>query len=131
MAQNLGMSTPTIVINSNVIAIVPNSLTYDKGWGEYNIRAESAGGTQVQTVITRNAETMISKVSFELVNRIANIDLTDSWKRESVQGGNVIELSEGSNFVVFNYMALTNMVEITAGVDGVISVEFQGPPIVR
>ena len=63
------LSNPTIVINNIAVAIVPNSFSFTEGFGEQDIKVQSAGGGSVQTVLSSNVETNMSMVKFSLHNK--------------------------------------------------------------
>ena len=122
-------STPQIIINNETIAIVPNSLTYDGGEGEITVRAASTGGGSAVSVHTFNAESMISKVKFEIYVTADADKKIAKWK--SNIGSNVIQFSDQlANGEVlarsFSGMSVTNAVERGPAADGKISIEWSG-----
>ena len=127
MAVTRTLSNPTVEINNQVIAIVPNSLSYKKGFGDKSIKAQSAGGNSVEVVMTENAETKISMVKLKLYNTKENFDLANSWNDNVV--GNTINLSEGELVEAFKNMIVTVEPERTVGADGELEIEFAGSPI--
>ena len=132
MAQR-ALSNPQVEVNNDAIAIVPNTLMYDAGEGEVNVRAASAGGDNSVSIHTVNAETKISKVMFEVYVTPELDALISEWKRQPSE--NVIAFSEnagGGTTVTrtFNGMSLMNPVERHPTADGTVSLEFSGDPMV-
>ncbi len=126
------LSTPQININNVNIRIVPNSLRYDGGEGEVNVRAASGGGNQIESVHTSNAETKIGKVMFDVFLDTELDGFIAQWK-ENI-GINSISFSESFNDGTsvtnsFDRMSLINNVERNASADGVTSLEFSGDPM--
>lgn len=123
------ISAPTLIINNDTIPIVPNSLKYDAGEGEINVRAASTGGGGVESIHTINAESKISKVMVD-VYLTADMDKNIlGWKNRI--GTNSITFTQtigATDFISrsFDEISLTNAVERDAGADGVTSLEFAG-----
>ncbi len=120
------ISTPSVIINNIAIAIVPNSLKYTEGLGESVMRTQSAGGGTVDVVYSINAESRMSKLSFEILNTADNIDLARGWKTNENQ--NAISLVDSQSNLSRNFanMALTSDYEVNLGADTTISIEFMG-----
>lgn len=123
----LTLNNPTVEVNDNPIAIVPNSLSYKKGRGEKSVKAQSAGGNAIETVVTQNAETKVSMVKFKLYPTKENFDLADVWIDNI--NGNTIRLSEGELTESFRGMVTTTEPERMVGADGELELEFQGMPV--
>lgn len=126
---NKTLSVPTVIVNDETIAIVPNSFTYDGGEGEVTVRAASAGGGNTTSVHSQNAETQIGKCKFD-VFLVPGLDSYIAVWKENV-GANriqVIQRAPGGDSVTlsFDNMSLMNAVERTASADGVTSLEFEG-----
>lgn len=126
------LSTPQVNINNVNIAIVPNSLRYDGGEGEVNVRTASAGGNSVESVHTSNAETKIGKVMIDVYLDTELDAFIAVWK--GAIGENSISFSErfdNGTAVTrsFDRMSLINNVERNASADGVTSLEFEGDPM--
>jgi len=121
------LANPTVEVNDNPIAIVPNSLSYKKGQGDKTVKAQSAGGNAIETVITENAETKISMVKFKLYNTKENFDNANVWI-DNIDG-NTIRLSEGELTESFRGMVTTTEPERMVGADGELELEFQGQPV--
>lgn len=124
------LSNPSVQVNDDTIAIVPNSLSYKKGKGDVQVRAQSAGGNSVETVLTENAETKVSMVKFSLFLTDTNRQLIDAWQENRYSGGNTIKFSQrGSNVpLAFVNMNVTIDPELSVGADGSVEIEFMGDP---
>lgn len=122
------LSNPTIQVNDQTIPILPNSLTYKRGAGDVNVRAQSAGGDSVEAVITENAETKIGMVKFSLSLTDTNLDYVRTWQENRFNGGNTIRLSDRtlSTPLSFVNMNVTSDPEYNVGPDGGVEVEFMG-----
>ena len=120
------MSSPTVMINGSVISYKPNSITYKKALSDDVVIVEAAGGGQTVATVARDISTKKSYFKMDITSRKANIDLLETMKENNYSGGNVIELSEGTNVEAFKNMILTTNPDIAVGVDGMITVEFEG-----
>ena len=126
---NITLSVPTIIINNETIAIVPNSFMYDGGEGEVTVRAASAGGGNTTSVHSQNAETQIGKCKFDVFLTPATDTAIAIWKeRVGANSIQVIQRDTGGESVTlsFDNMSLINAVERAASADGVTSLEFEG-----
>lgn len=128
MGAKFAISKPTVSINNNPIAIIPNSCKGDEGEGETNVRATSAGGGAVELVISDNAEDKIGKVSFDIANTMENIDLARGWKKNP--GKNVVQITGEVGGKVFSRVytqaSITNNYEFELSSDGKLSLEWAG-----
>lgn len=126
---NKTLSVPTVIVNNETLAIVPNSFTYDGGEGEINVRAASAGGGNTTSVHSQNAETQIGKCKFDIFLTPGVDQYIAQWKENigsnSIQ---VIQRAPGGDSVTlsFDNMSLMNAVERNASADGVTSLEWSG-----
>lgn len=122
------ISDPSVLINNVAVAIVPNSCTFDEGFGEQDVKVQSAGGGQLQQVFANNVETNKGKVKFSLAATVANINLARQWKAN--QNRNVVavtaSVADGTLTRTFTNAALCNNYEVNLAADGVIELEFQG-----
>lgn len=121
------LSNPTIEVNDQVIAIIANSCSYKKGYGDRSIKSQSAGGNAIETVVTIDASTKKSMVKFKLLPTKENFELSDAWTTNI--SGNTIRLSEGSLTESFRGMIVTSEPEKTVGVDGELELVFEGSPV--
>ena len=120
------LSNPSVEVNNDAIAIIPNSLSFKKGKGEKKALPQSAGGNSIEIVQTEDAETKKSMVKFSLRNTKSNQDLLDTWQ-DTI---NTIRLSQGDFVVSFRGMIVTNDPEIQTGADGNLELNFEGTPAV-
>jgi hypothetical protein len=127
MAVQRTLANPTVTVNDQVIGIVPNSCSYKPGLGDVNVRAQSAGGRSIDVVVTENAETMISSVTFSLYNTQANVGYVRDWQNNTTNG-NTITLSDGSFVESFREMFVVTDPEVSLGADGSVEVVFNGRP---
>lgn len=121
------LSNPTVEVNNDAIAVIPNSIVYKKGKGEKNVRSQSAGGNSIEIIVTENAETKKGMFKCSLTNTKTNQDLLDSWQDNDA---NTIRLSQGDFVISFRGMVVTSDPEISTGADGNLEVEFEGQPAV-
>jgi hypothetical protein len=120
------LSDAAILINDEVVAIVPNTLKYTEGFGEQQVRAASVGGGSVEQIYSRDVETSLSKVMFDLHTTPSNVKLARSWKSNGNE--NVAQIAgkttEGDVTRTFTQAAMTSDPEIEIGTEGVINIEF-------
>lgn len=126
-------SVPQVEVNNDLILIVPNTLNYDLGEGETNVRAASGGGNSIRSVHTQNAESKIGKVMFSVYLTADMDDRIREWKDST--GANAIKFSErlGDGTVSarsFENMSLINSVNREATADGTVPLEFSGDPAI-
>lgn len=122
------ISDPSVLVNNVAVAIVPNSCTFDEGFGEQKVTVQSAGGGQLQQVFANDVSTNLGSVKFSLAATVANIALARSWKAN--QNRNVISITssvaDGTLTRTFTNAAICNNYEIPLSADGVIELEFKG-----
>lgn len=121
-----GISNPTIKWNGQTISIVPNSLSYKLGTGDKVIRAISAGGGSITPVTTANVETQLGMLKFSVPNTSEGLRIA----RESGQAGeeNEFQIVDEEIQVSFSTMTLMTEPERPLTQDGVVELEFMGPP---
>ncbi len=124
--MSIQLSDAAVLVNDEVVAIVPNSLKYTEGFGEQNIRAASVGGGAVEQVYSQDLETALSKAMFDIHTTPSNVKLARSWKSNGNQ--NVVQIagktSEGTLTRTFTQAAMTGDPEIEIASEGVINIEF-------
>lgn len=121
------LSTPTLIINNQPVYIVPNSATYIEGFGEQQVKTQSAGGGSIQNVFIDNAESKFSTFKFSLHPTSDNIALARSWKANG--NANAVSMTgQNENGVYFTrsfqHAALTNNFEVGLGADKTIDLEW-------
>lgn len=124
------LSNPTVQVNDQTISIIPNSLTFKRGVGDINVRAQSAGGDSIEAVITENAETKIGMVKFTLSVTDVNMAYVQTWHDNKFNGGNTIRISARTTEtpLSFTNMNITSEPEFSVGADGSVEIEFEGEP---
>ena len=131
--SNDAISVPAIQVNNDTVAIVPNSYKRTGGYGETTVRAASTGGGSATSIHTRNAESMFSKVMFQMYVTPDTIDLIEEWKNNG--SGNTVDasqrnLSSGKDFAEsFKNVSMTNDPEMAMGADTVVDIEMAGDQI--
>lgn len=127
------LSDPTIVINNLPIAIKPNSVSYTEGFGEMQVRVQSAGGGATQSVYAQDVSTRLSMIKFAMESTETNIGLVRTWKSNSSQGilNTILIVDRATGFTrSFQSAVIENEPEIALGVDSEISLEWKGDPAV-
>ncbi len=117
-----------MLVNDEVVAIVPNSLKFTEGFGEQTVRAASAGGNSTEQVFSQDIEGALGKVMFDIHTTPANVALQRSWQANLNRNVVVVAGStdEGSVERAFTQCAMVNDPEIEVGAEGVINIEFMG-----
>lgn len=119
------LSNPTVEINDDVIAIIPNSLSYKPGLGDKAAKAQSAGGNAISIVVTEDAETKISMIKFKLYNTPANLTRVKDW---NALYESTIRIYEDDVTESFADCVITTEPERAVGADGELEVEWNGAP---
>ena len=122
------LSSTTVIVNDVAYPIVPNTLVYTEGFGEYNMRAASVGSGKGEIIFSENAENKMSKIMFEMFPTAENIKTIREWKVN--QNQNLIEISDPDIQKTFNNAALTSDYEVKIGADTTIPVEFMSDPVI-
>lgn len=124
------LSNPSIEVNDRTVAIVPNTLVFNDGVGDVNVRTQSSGGGVVDAIITEDAETKIGMVKFGLYVTDENRASIREWQENRYNGGNTIKFSQRglSLPAAFTNMHITTSPEYAASADGTVEVEFMGNP---
>lgn len=125
----IGLSVPQIEVNGELVDIVPNSFTYNKGETEINVRSASTGNGGSTSIHTVDAETAISDVMFAVYPTSENDTRIAKWKR--AVGANQIKAGQrilGGRDIVLTFpgMSLTNKPTREASADGTVELEFKG-----
>lgn len=126
------ISAPEVLINGDKYAIVPNSLVYDAGEGEINVRAASLGGEASESVHTLDAESQIGMVKFELFNDPTLDGSIRTWKQNIAENAISFAQQIGSEQFIREApgLSLASSVERQIGADGTTEVEFKGDQFV-
>lgn len=121
------ISVGQLIINDVVAPYVPNSFKFTEGFGEYSQRAAVVGAGSSQVVFSENAESKLSKVTFEIYPTADAIALARQWKAGKFS--NVIEYvaSNGMQRTITS-AAILNDFEVEIGADTTITLEWAGDP---
>ena len=119
------LSNPTLEVNDDTIAIVPNSLSFKYGVGKKTVKAQSSGGDGIEVVISEDAETKKSMVKFKLFNTNKNFQLSKDWLSLF---SNTISISAQDFQVALSDMVLTEEPEFAIGAEGEVELEWEGAP---
>lgn len=119
------LSNPAVEVNDDIIAIIPNSLKFKFGKGNKTVQAQSSGGDGIEIVISEDAETKKSTVSFKLRNTKKNIQL---GKDLLSLFSNTIALSAPGFNESFRDMVVTEEPDFEVGADGSFELMFEGAP---
>lgn len=124
--QTKQLSAPTVMIDGTVWPIVPNSCVV-RIPGDAKVRAMSAGGGAVQTVVGLNVETLVGHVKFEIANTAQNFDRVRALKQRLVNADySTVTVTEDTVQFAFQTMAMTKDTEAHFKADGNINVEMEG-----
>ncbi len=119
------VSDAAVIANDEVVMIVPNTLVYTEGFGEYKVRGMSIGGGKTEQVFSEDLESAMSKINFELPTTIENIKLARQWK--ALKNQNVFQIAgstpDGNVTKVFTQAAVVNDPEIGIGTETSIPIE--------
>jgi hypothetical protein len=127
--SKIAIVIPQLIINNLAIEYVPNSLEVDLGLGEQGVKALSGGAGIIDTVYFKNSESNIGGVKFKRYSRDETILLMQDWK--ALGNVNLIQVqAETGNVFTFQFMALTNRIELMIGSEETTQFEFQGNPAI-
>lgn len=123
------ISDATLLINNDVVAYVPNSLSWDEGLGEQKVLAQSEGAGRTSQVYSADLESNIGMVKFALRGTIKNMRRAREWKQNANQNVVTIVMQDrnGEDEIrSFTGMALTTNYEIPIQAEGTIDLELHG-----
>jgi len=60
------LNNVAVLVNNDIIAYEANTLSYDDGFGEYNVRNAVIGGGQTEQVFSEDLATKFSMVKFSM-----------------------------------------------------------------
>lgn len=120
------IASPSILINGDIVPIVPNSATFTPGSGKTNVRTESYGGNAVGLVIATDASSLVGVLKFKMDSTQANIDLMEAFK--VLKGQLLVQIVDnGSGFTgTIADASVVNELEIAFGEAGEFDVEIHG-----
>ena len=120
---------PSLIINGEVINIVPNSLIVVLGTGEKEVKVQSAGGDQLENVIFDNIETAVGQIKFKQFNTSENLSALSTVRQNGSDNKVQFTSSEGVNGTLKNAIII-NDPEINFSIDGETEYQMKGSPIV-
>lgn len=123
------LNNVAILVNNDVVAYEANSLSYDDGFGEFNVRNAVVGGGQTEQVFSEDLATKFGMVKFTLPSTEESAKLAREWKNN--KNNNVVELlgTEGSNFTrIFTQASIQGTAEVNLSTDGTVDIEFKSNP---
>ena len=122
------ISDAGVVVNNVGVNIMPNSLSYDEGFGEQTVTVQSAGNGKISTVYANDVETNVGMVKFSMKSTIENIALARKWKSNGNRNAVAViaQTPDGNLTRNFSGMALVNNYEVQLSADGVMDLEFRG-----
>lgn len=85
VAQTYELSAPQVVVNGNIIPIVPNSLKV-RIPGDWKVRAMSAGGGSTQVVAGLDVTNLLGKMDFKVANTSVNFEWVRALKAAMIDG---------------------------------------------
>lgn len=115
---------PTIMVNGQVVAYVPNSFEYRDGYGDRNVRTQTTGAGNVEQIITEDVETQTGYVKFTLLSTTANIDMYEQWMQNI--DANAVECSAPGFNKQYARMCILSENSKPGGQDASFDVEFSG-----
>ena len=119
------LSVPSINVNNITYSIVPNSFSYEPGYGEINVRSASAGGGISESIHTEDAETKIGMMKWEMYVTDLSRAAVASWKKLTAL--NFIAATQtGSAALSLSFASMSNNPTFEATADGKVEVEFRG-----
>lgn len=125
MADNtIALSSPRITANNQTLEVVPNSVTYTEGFGEYAQRVASAGGGSTNIVFSENVEMRKTKLMFEVFPTAEMIGIIRSLKNN--KSTNVFTVETDALTRTITRGAIINDYEVALGADTTISLEIEG-----
>lgn len=119
---------PNLVVNNEPVAYKPNSMSYNDGFAEVNVRTKTTGGGNVQTIATQDVETKRGMIKFTILSEAESVERIKEWM-ENLQN-NVIEISQDGFTRTFTSAIVINRPDVATGMDGEIEVEFESEPAI-
>lgn len=124
------LNNVSILVNNDIIAYEANTLSYDDGFGEYNVRNAVVGGGQTEQVFSEDLATKFSMVKFSMPSTEDTAALVREWKNNL--NNNVVELQSstgGAQFTrIFTQASIQGNPEINLSTDGTVEIEFRSNP---
>ncbi|MGD8499271.1 MAG: hypothetical protein PVJ86_01410 [Phycisphaerales bacterium] len=115
---------PQVVVNGEVVFIVPNSLKHKDGFGTRNTRVASGGGERREIINTEDITTQFGELTFDMYATVENINLKRQWQA-NFDANEVGWLEAGESRTMTNALIQEDP-EVNSGVDGQFTVMFKG-----
>lgn len=124
------LNNVSVFVNNDIVAYEANSLSYDDGFGEYNVRNAVVGGGQTEQVFSEDLATKFSMVKFSMPTTEDSAKLVREWKNN--RNDNVVELQSstgGAQFTrIFTQASIQGNPEVNLSTDGTVEIEFRSNP---
>lgn len=122
------ISDPSFVVNNQPVFIMPNTGIFDEGFGEGEVKNQSAGNGVVDQLEADNVETQVGMCKFAIAPTVDNINQARLWKANGNQNSITVTATTPDGTLTRNFaqMKLTNNYEIALQTDGVLELEFKG-----
>lgn len=125
------LSDASFIVNNKRVVTIPNTIEYDEGLGEQDVKAGSVGDGEVEPIYSNDIESNISCAKCELPTTIEMIDLAREWKKN--RNRNLVQIvgkdSSGKKVTkTFRRAALVNNYPVQVGSDASIPIEFKSAP---
>lgn len=121
------LAEATVMVNDNVIGIVPNTLEFDEGLGEQKILPVSVGGGKVEQLYANDLESNFATVKFQMRVTVSNVETLKGWQQNANR--NVVNVAaedaDGNDLTrVFTQATIMEAPNIQIQTEGVIDVSF-------
>lgn len=124
------LNNVAVLVNNDIVAYEANTLSYDDGFGEYNVRNAVVGGGQTEQIFSEDLATKFSMVKFSLPSTEDSAALVREWKNNL--NNNVVELQSstgGAQFTrIFTQASIQGNPEVNLSTDGMVEIEFRSNP---
>lgn len=118
-----------VLVNNDIIAYEANTLSYDDGFPEANVRNAVVGGGQTEQIFSEDLATQFGMVKFSLPSTAGNAKLVREWKNN--KNNNVVELmsATGGDFTRnFTQASVQGKPEVNLSTDGNVEILFHSNP---
>lgn len=117
------------------LSIIPDSFSYDEGFGEITVRTQTSGGGETEIVVGENLEMAFSKFKFQMTNTAQNINLMRDLRALFGPVGIPFTASgtqkDGSIFTrAALQVVITNKWDVNIASDGVLDFELAGSQVI-
>lgn len=124
------LNNVAIQVNDEAVAYEGNTLSYQDGFGEYNVRNAVVGGGQTEQIFSEDLTTKFGMVKFSLPSTEDSAALVREWKNNL--NNNLVVLSSstgGAQFTRnFTQASIQGDPEVNLSTDGTVEIEFRSNP---